>query len=263
MAFFQGTFGKIFYQVEGEGFPLLFVHGLGSSHKTWFRQIPFFRNKYQTIVLDLAGSGKSATPDDSVTMEKLSEDIVLLIDHLKLTRLAMVGSSMGGMLAQLCLKIIPEKITATVLGSTSPGGHPHLSKILRPLLYSHKSAAQRIRETLPLLFSDTFLKSEKEILGEYLKATQAASPKLDCLKMIVRAFLKTEKFSKKSLYEGPVSILVGDADPVTPPDMAEEVKGLFANSRLHLIAEAKHLVHIEKAPVFNYIVQSFLEEFLE
>lgn len=109
---------KLHYQIHGEGEPLLFIHGLGSSIQDWENQITYFSPSFKVITLDLRGHGKSDKPNMPYSVPLFARDVMQLIERLQLSKVHIVGHSLGGMIAfQLALDDSPHIQTLTVVNS--------------------------------------------------------------------------------------------------------------------------------------------------
>lgn len=86
---------KILYQVEGEGSPILFVHGWGGDHISFQQQMKYLSSKFKVITYDHRGHGGSDKPETGYTLPRFAEDLEQLINHLKLDNITLVGWSMG------------------------------------------------------------------------------------------------------------------------------------------------------------------------
>lgn len=108
------------YTVEGEGPPVILIHGLYSSGQMNWRApgvTPDLAKHYQVITLDLRGHGGSGKPtEESAYGIELVEDVVRLMDHLKIQKAHIVGYSMGGMITMKLLTRHPERVQSAVLG---------------------------------------------------------------------------------------------------------------------------------------------------
>jgi pimeloyl-ACP methyl ester carboxylesterase len=92
---------RLYFEVYGTGEPLLMVHGNGGSIADMSAQIAHFRRRYRVIAMDSRDQGKSADSPDTLTYEKMTEDLAALLDHLKLSQVNVLGWSDGGVEAQL------------------------------------------------------------------------------------------------------------------------------------------------------------------
>src|SRR3954465_6187706 len=85
--------GNLVYQEAGkpDGLPIVFIHGFPFDHKMWNSQVEFFKNKFRVITYDLRGMGKSEDQDGQFTLEILVDDLMALLDHLKIDKAQIVG----------------------------------------------------------------------------------------------------------------------------------------------------------------------------
>lgn len=90
---------SLHYEAVGEGPPVLFIHGLGSSSRDWERQVEVFAKTHRVVTVDLRGHGQSDKPSGPYTIELFSEDIAGLIGQLGVAPVIVVGISLGGMVA--------------------------------------------------------------------------------------------------------------------------------------------------------------------
>lgn len=86
---------KLFYEEYGEGQPVIFVHGVMMSSKFFYKQIPYFKENYRVITLDLRAHGKSSQVQDGHTVAQYARDLKYFIDELDLKDVILVGWSMG------------------------------------------------------------------------------------------------------------------------------------------------------------------------
>jgi pimeloyl-ACP methyl ester carboxylesterase len=89
----------LYHDRSGEGEPLMFLHGLGSSSRDWEFQKAYFRNRYQVITIDTRGHGQSEKPPGPYTINLFARDVVEFHKTLELGPMHVVGLSMGGMIA--------------------------------------------------------------------------------------------------------------------------------------------------------------------
>ena len=90
---------RLYYEDFGEGEPLLFIHGLGSSTRDWENQVRYFSDRYRVVVPDLRGHGNSEKPPGPYSIPLFADDIAELITTLDLAPTHVVGLSLGGFVA--------------------------------------------------------------------------------------------------------------------------------------------------------------------
>jgi pimeloyl-ACP methyl ester carboxylesterase len=99
---------------DGDGVPLVFVHGWTANRHRWDHQVAHFAGKRRVIRLDLRGHGESRGAGVR-TIEELAGDVLALLDHLEVERFVLVGHSMGGMISQTITLAHPERVERLVL----------------------------------------------------------------------------------------------------------------------------------------------------
>jgi pimeloyl-ACP methyl ester carboxylesterase len=111
---------KIFYEIDGEGEPLLLFHGVRGSHRNWDFLRPHLRKHFQVIMPDSRGHGKSTELTEPSTIELYTTDMLALLDHLKISKCIIAGHSMGGFIAQQMALDAPKRLTKLILICTAP-----------------------------------------------------------------------------------------------------------------------------------------------
>jgi pimeloyl-ACP methyl ester carboxylesterase len=105
------------------GMPVVLVHGYTDNARDWVPMLPYLSKDFRLILVDLRGHGKSGKPDCCYTRFDFAYDIVLLLDHLKVVKAAMVGHSLGSIIGQTFAEFWPQRTARLVLIS-STGGLP-------------------------------------------------------------------------------------------------------------------------------------------
>ena len=101
---------KMYYEIYGKGEPLLIIHGNGGSINNFLYQIPYFEKKYQVIIADSRGHGKTLDNGDSLTYEMMADDYAALLDLLKIDSANVIGWSDGGINGLLLAMRHPSKV---------------------------------------------------------------------------------------------------------------------------------------------------------
>ena len=126
---------EFYYEVAGEGPPLLLLHGLGSSCADWALQLPAFSARYRVITVDLRGHGRSQDNARRYTVAQMAEDVAALLAELGGRPAHVVGLSLGGCAAQLLAARHPRAVRGLVLCNTfarlRPEGVRGAARLLR------------------------------------------------------------------------------------------------------------------------------------
>lgn len=105
---------QLYYEVYGEGTPLLLIHGNGTGIKGWSAQIEFFKNKYKVFAIDCRGRGKSELGKDSLSYMQQANDMATFIQLMKMDSVYVVGKSDGGIIGILMGIYFPQHIKKIV-----------------------------------------------------------------------------------------------------------------------------------------------------
>ena len=89
---------QTFYEIYGDGVPLVFIHGIGACNKLWQPQIEPFSKRFKVISYDVRGHGKSSGFHEKYTIKLFASDLKVLLDSLGITKAHLCGLSMGGLI---------------------------------------------------------------------------------------------------------------------------------------------------------------------
>ncbi|UCD08911.1 MAG: alpha/beta fold hydrolase [Dehalococcoidales bacterium] len=115
---------NMYYEVHGEGEPLVFIPGGGSTVEKVLPRLPIYSKEYKVVVFDNRGMGHSDAPDIPYTMEMFADDLAGLLDAINIDTIHVVSESYGGLIAQHLAIRHPHMIRSLILMSTYCGG-PH------------------------------------------------------------------------------------------------------------------------------------------
>ena len=224
---------------------LLFVHGAGENHKVWEYQIRFFSD---LIAIDLPGHGVGV---GKRTIDEYVRDVKKLCDERNLKSIVMVGHSMGGAIAQKFALDHPEYLKAIVLVCT--GAKLRVTPLILEAI--KRNYAQAVEMITNLAFSDKAAGETKEKAAEEMRNISPEVTYGDfeaCDKFNIMDRLKEIKV--------PTLVICGSEDRLTPVRYSEYLKNNIPNSKLEIIADAGHMVMLEKPKEFNEILEKFIKE---
>ena len=113
---------QIYYEDYGQGPPLIMILGLGQDIATWNFQISELSKHLRLIVFDNRDSGKSSRSSQNYTTQIMAQDILGLMDYLEIDRTHLLGTSLGGMIAQQVALMAPGRVNSLILASTTSWG---------------------------------------------------------------------------------------------------------------------------------------------
>lgn len=229
------------YEVSGDGPPLLFLNGSGSTIADALPLLKPFILHFDVAIADHRGMGRSSLPENPYSMVDLATDAIGLVDHLGWETFALIGISFGGMVAQELAVAVPERIRRLVLMCTSAGGAGGSSYPLHELahLAPDERAAQSTR-ILDTRFTPVWLAAHPrdsailELMAqrrtpEPIGAAQRGAQ----LQMQARA--SHDVFDRLSRISSPTLVASGRFDGIAPPEngaaIAKQIPG--ASMRLY------------------------------
>ena len=257
---------EIFHEVQGEGFPLLLISGLGGGSWSWYGQVPFFKEFYKTIIFDNRGAGRSSMPPGPYSMGDFAGDALCLLDHLGVEQAFVMGLSMGGMIAQEIALEAPERVKALILGCTHFGGElriPPSPEVIRTLMSNDGlSLAEIIDKNIPLFFSKNCQKTRRKLIEEY-RAVQLAAPEqpeyaLQAQLAAIQSFDRSNRFGEIT---PPVLIVTGSRDIMVPRENSYLMREMLPEAELVVIPGAGHSLHVECRDELNDLALHFFGSF--
>lgn len=157
---------KIYYEVHGEGEPLVLILGFIMNHYAWEPIITDLAKKFQVIIFDNRGAGKTEVPDEPYSIELMAKDTFALMDALKIEKASLLGQSMGSAICQEMAHLYPQRIKKMVLCGTFPNGKFTTTYLFHAFgeLYQEGLPYYRIMELFfPIVFSYAFLSDSSKL----------------------------------------------------------------------------------------------------
>ena len=249
---------EIHHEIQGDGPPIVFVHGLGATLNVWHAQRTTLSKHYQVIIYDRSGSGRSQQARAGYSINAWTDELAGLLDYLAVPSAVVVGHSLGSMIAQRFAGKYANRTQALILA----GGEAELGP------EEKKALTERARsiETHGLC----------AVVGPWLTAvlsaaTREANPALAGLvrEMFLSNDARTYASHCLALRDGavrsdhgniacPTLLLVGDQDLVTPISWQRQIAAGIANSRIRIIPNTAHMTMLESPATFNSVVMDFL-----
>jgi pimeloyl-ACP methyl ester carboxylesterase len=258
------TNGTMLYYIDvgqPSGPPIVLIHGFPLSHEMWSSQIEALKNVYRVVAFDLRGQGRSEGGDGQFTLEFLVDDLIALLDHLKINRAVLCGLSMGGYVSLRAVERNTQRVSGLVLCDTKSEADPNETKLARgaSIRAIKRDGVEAYAESfLKGTLSPTSLKDRHvvETMAKIIRQNQA----LGLCGTLLALAGRTDTTSFLSKIEVPTLILVGEQDTLTPPEHSRRMQSLIQNSELHIIPKAGHMTNLENPTIFNAHLLSFLQD---
>jgi pimeloyl-ACP methyl ester carboxylesterase len=256
---------RLHWELTGEGPPIVFAHGLGGNHLSWWRQVATFAPRHACVAFAARGFAPSSPVDGGPDPRDFADDLAALIDALGLARPVLVAQSMGGWGAvELALRA-PGRLRGLVLAATTgtidpagPGGVP------RPRLDAWARDAQATLQAWahacihPAVGAR--MAAEQPAAAHLYRAIDAMAVGLD--KHALRGRLmaaRTRAPTELAAVGCPVLFVVGDEDPVIPPFAADAIAPHVPGARVVHLPDAGHSAYFERPEAFEAAVRGFVD----
>ena len=257
MAFMTKDSFRLYYEDSGGNAPaIVFLHGAGGNHLSWWQQLPVFVDEYRCIAVDQRGFGQSPDVSGGPGPAALGADVLALLDHLGIARAGLVAQSMGGWAAVGAAVKAPERFWAIVLANTvgnlSNDAITAVRQRLgaasppRPAVIWHAALGATFRKQQPIR---SFLYAQISGLNAPLSA--------DFRDQLMRLTTPVERYAATRV---PTMFLTSDEDGLIWPELSETVHRHVPGSRFERVEAAGHSTYFERPDVFNREVGAFLKE---
>ena len=163
---------ELYYEVHGEGRPLVLISGLGYSSWQWHKMVPFLAEHFQVIIFDNRGVGESDKLEGPYSAQLLAADTVGLLDALGLEKAIIAGHSMGGFIAQAIALDYPQRVEKLILCSTNFGGPNHVPvtpEAMKVLTDVTSDALTRFRNGLVVSTAPGWAEKNPKMIEEWVK----------------------------------------------------------------------------------------------
>ncbi len=244
----------LYYEVRGSGPALLFAHGQGGNHLSWWQQVPFFSRSYTCITFDHRAFGLSHDRDGA-GRRSFGPDVVALLQHLGVEDVRVVAQSMGGRTAVAVALRSSIPCRAVVFAGTNGGA-------VDDFVRERQRAAAKARGHRGLAYyavAPSFKREHPELYF-LLNSISRLNPERPGDFLALPPGFRGSTHERLAESGIPVLFLVGAEDAITPPDMIERCHQLVAGSRFEVIPGAGHSTYFERPDVFNEVVLRFLQE---
>jgi pimeloyl-ACP methyl ester carboxylesterase len=216
--------------------------------------------KFSVIDYDMRGHGQTSAGDGQYPLEFFVDDLIALLDHLKIRKAVLCGLSMGGYIALRAVERNPERVLALILADTQAKPDSNEAKLKRA------ASIKAIKATGVEPFAEAFVKTafsaqsltpKSESVVTIQKIIESNSTIGICGALLALA-TRTDTTVSLLAIQVPTLILVGEHDALTPFSASQEMHDRIRGSEMQVIKNAAHLSNIENPQEFNKHVLDFL-----
>jgi (E)-2-((N-methylformamido)methylene)succinate hydrolase len=249
---------EINYDVEGSGPPLVLIHGVGSSLRSWDHVVDRLRDAYRILRYDTLGHGNSEKPDGPYALDDYVSELLALLDAEGIERANIVGSSFGGMIAQAFAIAHPERVATVAFLSAVAARTPEQREavIERADQLAAGGAERTIGAALERWYTPEFRAEHPDLLAEQAARVTANDP--NGYAAAYRVFAESDLDQELSQIRVPTLIVTGEYDVGSTPEMARLMHDRIAGSRLEILPGLRHGILVEAPDAVADLLRDFL-----
>lgn len=244
---------ELYYESHGDDSApaIVFAHGRGGNHMSWWQQVAAFSGEFRCITFDHRGWGASIAEHGTPLRENFIDDLTSLLDYLKIDKTFLVAQSMGGFSCLGFALAHPERTLGLVLGDTTGG--VATEGTLAALKNTNPAPEGPARS-----LSASFIQDNQALTFLYQQVQGLNPPRGE--DGVISGFRREDgpQIEDFAGWQIPTLLIVGKEDSIFPPEVIAEVQKVIPGSWMEIVPGAAHSAHFEQAAVFNgYLSELF------
>lgn len=253
---------SIFYRVEGEGYPVVLIHGFAEDGRIWQHQIQYLSENFTVIIPDLPGSGKSPFNSTLETIDDLAEAVASVLHQQQIGDCIIIGHSMGGYIGLSLAERYPGMLKGLGLFHSTAYEDTEEKKLARQkgISFLRKyGASEFLNQSIPNLFSEIFKRTYPGIVSELIERYNNFNPQ--SLVSYYNAMMKrTDRTHVLKNWKNPVLIVAGKEDPAVPLAQSLSQSHIPEICYFHILINTAHMGMLENTNLTNELLKEFLNQ---
>jgi 3-oxoadipate enol-lactonase len=252
---------EIFYDVQGEGPPVVLLHPFPASHELWLPAAQALTSRYRVILPDLRAHGASEPGEGPATMEKHAADVARILDDAEVGRAAFAGVSIGGYVLFEFWRRYRGRVASIAFIDTkaqpdNEQGRANRLQAAADVL--EKGVEPFIDNMLPKLFGETSLRTRPDLVESARKFMLKMSPQ--DINLVQRGMAeRPDSVPTLKTINVPTVVVVGNEDTLSTPADAELIHQSIPNAQMKVIPRAGHYAVWEQPEDVGKVLRQFLD----
>jgi len=244
------------HNLETSGIPTIFIHGVGLDHTMWQPQKKYFHDK-NVIFYDLLNHGKSKKGYKELKFKNFNDQLIQLVNFLKIKKFNLIGFSLGALIAQHFTSEYYEKINKLIiLASVYKRSEKQKTKVKNRYRIALEGKSITV-DSINRWFNPEFLKINPDVYSFFYNILE--SKNIDDFLSAYKLFVESDDYVLDfSNFHMPTLIMTGENEIGSTPDMSIMLGKQINNSKIYIIPNAKHLASFEKADLVNVEISKFI-----
>ena len=246
-----------FFKKENNTSPIVFIHGVGLEKEMWSHQVEFFKN-HNILTYDLIGHGKTPLNKQDISFDDFSDQLINLIDELKIDKIHLIGFSIGSLIARNFAEKFNDRLQSlTLLGSIYKRSEQQ-QKIVSARFNQAKQELKLSKQALKRWFTDKYLENNPNTY-EKISSILSSNNMSNFLK-VYALFVNHKNDEDFEKIKTNTLVMTGENDIGSTIEMSQELNKIILNSELKIVKDGKHLCGIECADDVNLVIKKFIDK---
>ena len=251
----SGTF--YFFNKKEQSIPIVFIHGVGLTHEIWQPQLDFFK-EYSTLSYDILGHGKTRLEKKEISFDDFSDQLIKLIDELKIEKIHLVGFSIGSLIARNFATKFNNRLQSLILLGSIYKRSEEQQRIVNERFNQAKKELKLSKQALTRWFTDEYLENNPNTYEKIVSILSANN--MENFLKVYELFVVHKNNEDFEKIKAKTLIMTGEFDVGSTVKMSEELNKIIKDSRMKIINNGKHLCGIECADDVNLTIKDFIEK---
>jgi len=235
--------------------PLVLVHGVGLNHTIWEPQIDAFDNSVLTY--DILGHGKTPLNKENLSFDDFSEQLIHLIDELKIKKIHLVGFSIGSLIARNFATKHNERLESLTLLCSIFHRSQEQQQIVKDRYELAKKSKTLSKQALKRWFTDNYLKKHPNTYEKISSILEEND--IENFLKVYELFVNHKDDEELNNIKTKTLIMTGEEDIGSTPEMSINLSKVINNSKVKIISKGKHLCSIECADDVNMAIKKHIQ----
>jgi len=252
---------EIFYEVQGEGPPVVLLHPFPASHELWVPAAMALTSRYRVILPDLRAHGASEAGEGPATMQKHVADLIRVLQDAEVGRAAFAGVSIGGYMLFEFWRRYRGRVASLAFIDTkaqADNDQARANRLQAAADVLEKGVEPFVDSMMPKLFGETTQRTRPDLMASARKLMLKMSPQ--DINAVQRGMAeRPDSLATLKTINVPTLVVVGDEDTLSTPADAELMRQNIPNSQLKIIPRAGHYAIWEQAEDAGRVMRQFLD----
>lgn len=237
------------FSVQGEGPPLILIHGIGAARNTWVKALPVLTPHFTVVTYDLRGHGASPMPKGEFGLDALVNDLERVCERAGFEQAHFAGHSLGGMIGPAYAVKHPDRVRSVGLLSTAAFRTEDDSAKVWAVVHAmeEKGIANVLGTLTERWFTDGFIAKHGDVVERRLQQVIDTNPEV--FLNVFRIYAGTEMAPWLHEVRAPALVLTGENDGGCNPRLNTQIDAALPNSELVILPDLKHSLLLEAGDV--------------